>query len=125
MPYRLFVRRSTHPSFTLSASSSVSNSSSCANRRTDARTVTLFTRAVGITLVVDNRLFSVAIIFHASDPLSILLDKQEGLVKDLLLVCLSPDTVLTDMPFFFLRNEPVGSLYSFYEPLCASDFCVA
>ena len=83
------------------------------------------TRAVRITPVVDNRLFSVAIIFHASNPLSVLLDKQESLVKDLLLVCLSPDTVLTDMPFFGLRNEPMGSLYRFYEPLSASDFCVA
>ena len=63
--------------------------------------------------VGDNRLFSVAIIFHPSDTLSVLLYKQEGLVKDLLLVRLSPDTVLTDMPFFSLGNEPVGSLYFF------------
>ena len=54
-----------------------------------------------------------------------MLDKEEGLVKHLLLVCLSPDTVLTDMPIFILGHEPVGLLYCVYETLCASDFRVA
>ncbi len=84
-----------------------------------------YTRTVRITLVVDNRLFSISIIFHARDAFSILLDKPEGFIEDLFFISLSPDTSWTDTPFFYFRNEPVGSLYCFYEPLCASDFRVA